>query len=127
MSFCGGPKILLRACNIEAHDAVRSRFDFGRELGTAIDQGILRGLLLLGHSLPQNDVRALGRLGLGYPELYPRKLRALVASDNPRQRLKAIKDRNRPIAPCHALLLGLATERCLDNKTRHEDAGKKHD
>ena len=90
-------------------------------------QGVLRGLLLLGHSHPQNDVRALGRLGLGYPRLYPCKLRALVASKDPRQRLRAIKDRNRPIAPCYAPLLGFASERCLDGKAWHEDAGKKHD
>src|SRR5713226_7169503 len=104
-----------RALNVETHDALRSRFDFGRKLGSAIHQGVLRGLLLLGHSHPQNDVRALCRLGLGYPRLYPCKLRALVASKDPRQRLGAIKDRNRPIAPCHAPLLGFATERCLDS------------
>jgi hypothetical protein len=117
----------LRALNVETHYPLRSRFDFGRKLGTTINQGVLRGPLLLGHSLSQNDVRALGRLGLGYPRLYSCKLRSLVACKDARQRIWAIKDCNRAIAPRHASLLGLATEGCLDNKARYENAGKKHD
>jgi hypothetical protein len=34
----------------------------------------VRRLLLLRHSFPENDVRALGRLGLSYPRLDPSKL-----------------------------------------------------
>jgi hypothetical protein len=117
----------LCALNVETHDTLRSGFDLGRKLGSAIHQGVLRSLLLLGHSLPQNDVRALGRLGLGYPRLYPCKLRSLVACKDARQRIWAIKDCNRAIAPRHASLLWLATDGCLDNKARHENAGKKHD
>ena len=132
MSEC--PNELLRwtedslgSLNIESHHALRGRLHLGRELGSAIEQRVLCRSLLLRYSFPQNNVRALGRLCLCDSWIDPGKLRALIASDDPRQRLGPIENSNWPVAPCLPFLFGLATERCLHNKARHEDAGEKHD
>src|SRR5882672_5047523 len=112
--------------DVESDNTLSRGFDTRGKRRSAINQRVLCCLFLFAVTSAEDNPWTLRRLGFGGAHFDPGKLRMFVTRENSRQRIRAIENGNWPVAPSQALRLGFAAQRCLHDKTRNEDAGKKH-